>query len=426
VKIIQSDTSFLNTALNTFIATDQCSPAQVRTLLEFCNHIILADTLAYDGQVRQWTEDRLAPSINKVAKKITDGTSRQTFLNLFSSIVLEKGVEEQALRETISESTSFIRPLIDNVGILTPYVKGRGPTSPETYLFPHLRKKEKISEDYLASLLANKSITGRRFYWAMLANSDVRNRLARTYEERGISNALLNILFTRFRVHFAGKRGAAINPDEHLYIPGHQRRNLMRRIFDLVPNAATYLTPPLEPKDLASRLVSATDPGSEAIATFRPRVYPGLVSLAVQYFKPTDRENFLQACVEARELESVKKIRSIEEQLNSEKDPAKATGDLVRFAVDIYAKNSTGVDPEAEATRSLILSWILALFSFIPPNLSTIATVAGVFKDTSEHIKQWRLQRKRHGIFLARDLMPCILPGTDVVESIRGIFGTAP
>lgn len=426
MKSIQLDTSLISSALAPFRTSDACSPSQVRDSLEFCNSLIGADSIAYDGQVRKWTEDRLGPAISSVVEQLSDSAASDCFQTLFSPILLDDSRQKTVLFEAVTQATSFLDEVCRNASALGSYLRGSGPTEPENHLFPHLVSKEQPSDDCLESLLSNKNITGRRFYWAALSHEETRRRLGAAYIAGLLNPSVISILFTSFRVYFAYSRADDRGGEKHVYIPSAERRCLIRHIFELVPEVSEDLHRPIAQEDFVKRLIRAWDATNNEVATFRPTAYPGFVSLAVRYFKPTDRESFLRACLFAKELDVVSRIRTLEHQLDSVAGSGGSAEGVIAQAVDLYAKYACGSDPRAEARKSLLLSWILAVFAFLPPNLATIATVVDLIKGTSEHLKQWESQRGRTAMLLARDLMPCILPDKDVAAAVKRIFGSVP
>lgn len=430
-KTIQTDTSFLSSALDCFRHEGPCSPEQVRDALELCNHLVSASTLAYDGKVRKWTEDRLGPAISGTAERLRDYPALKRFESLFFPIVLDGDREKEVVERAVVRATSFLDVVHQRSAALAPFARGSGPTSPEKYLFPLLEAENPPSEDHLEALRTNRAITGRRFYWAIARHEETRRRLRRALEAGQLSLKMIGILFSCFRIYFAHGRADEEEAGLHLYVPTLERRQLIRSIFDEVasihddPNLPSLPASP-DYQPFLQKLIPVSDPETGLEGGIRPMPYAGLVTFAIRQHRPTDRESLLRACLLASETPEVRSLAVLEAEWNRLAEEDRVSDELVFRTVELHRQFAQGVNAKARDQAKLFVTWLLAVGSMPIGPVAVATTAAALAMNTAEYWKRWQGRETQNALLLARDLVPHILPDAETRSKVRQIFGVLP
>lgn len=324
MRNVQMDTSSIATALKILAADEQykAKPAEVSSVVEFCNNLVLYNNITYDGNVNQRTLTDINNGVEAISEKLK---SRKLYEKLYP-IVNEKETEKGIIKRSARDAPSFLEKIQGNedfaVELQEAYKKSPMADITEN-LLKYLRSAQRPNESQLERYLEDRSIRGGRFFWGLLSDLENFEKL-REYQASGIelTDARLNIMFTNFRYQFADHRGQQLLEhsafDRIYYHPAPVRMRFLTLFGNHIMNSADRWVDPWE-EDIEPSLKALVYRGEKfyfggrggllrEMETFVPILFNKVIT-AIGDVTSISRADFLNYCIDMSSTSELDDIR---------------------------------------------------------------------------------------------------------------------
>jgi hypothetical protein len=237
------DTMFLIKALSVLICPKNSTSFmkikedELLSALEFCNLLLISDVILYDGKVHIDTKNKIKEQLENAEKLIDDDAYKILCSKLVPLIPSSKCLEGEWIKNSISDSMSYFDVISSCSDILKKCISNYA----EEELFvkngmsviePYFTKK--VLHEDLQNILTSNNLFGRRFFYGLLSEQEVFDRIAKAKKTGQLTDDVLRVMFARFRIDFAKHRSAnakvlvnSLKGKTAYYYPSFKRRKLL-------------------------------------------------------------------------------------------------------------------------------------------------------------------------------------------------------
>jgi hypothetical protein len=417
-RVVHMDIARLEEGLSALVGRSGPDPQQsVSAALELCNYLVLADRVVFDGAAGEGRRSRIDSLLDQIVDRVGAGDGGAQFASSFTALSPGEEQERKILLDSIGECAGFVQlldPSWPEARELFQRHRGDSLSDPHQYLFQHLETGKAPMREEADELLSNPAITGRRFYWGLLASESTFALMSELYWRRSLDVDVLRLLFARFRMQFAENRSQYASQAlyggtaEVAYHPDPRRAALAIRLHHAIARRDPVF-------DIEQGIMKAWyDKVTDLHYVEASHVVPVFLHLVLKRVEGNDPVSLIREVIEFRTTDVARQIR------NATTVYTRATR-REREQILEYIGRVTETIRDKEDLRNQEAKKVLYEVLLKSPSLDII----GAARDAYDHFKKWSSKWLKAATILGA-VPPALMTNEESVRRIAALFGHPP